>query len=79
MNGKDAVAMAVTKRLVQTPEIIDDLKAKLNELERDLPEGLKYNIVSIPTNSEASINKVISTLIEAFILVFLVVFIFTRY
>lgn len=80
MNGKDAVAMAV----YQTPgsnaqEIIDDLKAKLNELERDLPEGLKYNIV-FDTNEflEASINKVISTLIEAFILVFLVVFIFLQ-
>src|SRR5690625_7563662 len=77
MNGKDAVAMAV----YQTPgsnaqEIIDELKAKFSELERDLPEGLKYNIV-FDTNEflEASINKVVSTLIEAFILVFLVVFI----
>lgn len=80
MNGKAAVAMAV----YQTPgsnaqEIIVDLKEKLKDLENDLPEGLKYEVV-FDTNEflEASINKVVTTLIEAFILVFLVVFIFLQ-
>lgn len=80
MNGNTAVAMAV----YQTPgsnaqEISVDLRAKLKDLEKDLPEGLNYEIV-FDTNEflDASISKVIQTLIEAFILVFLVVFIFLQ-
>lgn len=80
MNGKPAVAMAV----YQTPgsnaqEIIVNLKDKLEELSHNLPEGLKYEVV-FDTNEflDASINKVITTLIEAFILVFIVVFIFLQ-
>ncbi|MFA5620441.1 MAG: efflux RND transporter permease subunit [Weeksellaceae bacterium] len=80
MNGKHAVAMAI----YQTPdsnaqEIIVNLKDKLEELSVNLPEGLHY-IVVFDTNEflSESINKVIITLIEAFILVFLVVFIFLQ-
>lgn len=80
MNGNPAVAMAI----YQTPgsnaqEIIENLRSKLEELSRNLPEGLNYKIV-FDTNEflEASINKVVTTLIEAFILVFLVVFIFLQ-
>ena len=80
MNGNPAVAMAI----YQTPgsnaqEIIVNLREKLEDLSKNLPEGLNYKIV-FDTNQflDASINNVITTLIEAFILVFLVVFIFLQ-
>src|SRR5699024_306395 len=48
-------------------------------MKKDFPEGLDY-FVPFDTNEflNASINKVVVTLIEAFILVFLVVFIFLQ-
>jgi HAE1 family hydrophobic/amphiphilic exporter-1 len=80
IDGNPAVAMAI----YQTPgsnaqEIIIDLREQLTEMERSLPEGMGYKII-FDTNEflDASIEKVIHTLIEAFILVFLVVFIFLQ-
>src|SRR5690606_15595893 len=80
LNGYTAVAMAI----YQTPgsnaqEIINEIKDKLVDIERNLPEGVKYKI-NQDTNEflEASISKVVTTLIEAFILVFLVVYIFLQ-
>lgn len=79
-NGRPAAAMAV----YQTPgsnaqEIITNLKKELKSIESNMPEGLKYTVM-FDTNQflEASISKVVNTLIEAFILVFLVVFIFLQ-
>lgn len=58
-------------------EIINDCLAQVDNLTKDLPEGLHF---AIPMNNNdflyASINKVIHTLIEAFILVFFVVYVF---
>ena len=58
-------------------EIINDCLAQVDQLTKDLPEGLHF---AIPMNNNdflyASINKVIHTLIEAFILVFFVVYVF---
>ncbi len=80
LNGMPAAAMAI----YQTPgsnaqEIINEIKAELTEIEKNLPEGLKYKI-NQDTNEflDASISKVVTTLIEAFILVFLVVYIFLQ-
>lgn len=79
-NGMDAVGVSI----YQTPdsnaqEIIVNLKKKLEELKKNFPEGINYTVV-FDTNQflDASINKVIKTLIEAFILVFIVVFIFLQ-
>ncbi len=79
-NGKPAAAMAV----YQTPgsnaqEIITELKKELITIGQSMPDGLSYTIM-FDTNQflEASISKVVVTLIEAFILVFLVVFIFLQ-
>lgn len=79
-NGQPAAAMAV----YQTPgsnaqEIITNLKEELKSIEGNMPEGLEYKVM-FDTNQflEASISKVITTLIEAFILVFLVVFVFLQ-
>lgn len=79
-NNKPGVSMAV----YQTPgsnakEIIENIHAKMAELEKNFPTGLSV-MVNFDTNEflNASIQKVVVTLIEAFILVFLVVFIFLQ-
>ncbi|MDT0687903.1 efflux RND transporter permease subunit [Autumnicola psychrophila] len=79
-NGNPGVSMAV----YQTPgsnaqEIIENIHAKLNELEKEFPRGLEV-VVNFDTNEflSASIGKVVTTLVEAFLLVFLVVFIFLQ-
>ncbi len=60
-------------------QIINDCLAQVKLLEKDLPEGLEF---AIPMNNNdflyASIDKVVHTLIEAFILVFIVVYIFLQ-
>jgi HAE1 family hydrophobic/amphiphilic exporter-1 len=60
-------------------EIIENIKVTLKDIEKDLPKGVH---ISIPYDTglflTASIDKVITTLLEAFVLVFLVVFIFLQ-
>ena len=57
--------------------IIEDIEKILKEQEKDLPKGLKLStIMSVNDFLFASIHEVIKTLIEAFVLVFLVVFLF---
>jgi len=68
----------------QTPgsnatQIINDVLAEVEKMKADLPQGLSYDI---PMNNNeflyASINNVIRTLIEAFVLVFLVTYVFLQ-
>ncbi len=75
---------AVSIGIFQTPgsnaqEIIQNIKNYLSESEKNFPEGIHY-MINFDTNEflEASIEKVIHTLIEAFILVFFVVYIFLQ-
>lgn len=60
-------------------DIINAIEDKLEIIEQNMPEGME---IFIPYNTNnflnASIEKVVSTLIEAFLLVFLVVFIFLQ-
>ena len=60
-------------------QIINDCLEQVKQLEKELPAGLKF---AVPMNNNdflyASIDKVIHTLIEAFILVFVVVYIFLQ-
>lgn len=60
-------------------QVIKDVEAKINEAGKELPNGLEFN-VSMNTNDflYASIEEVIKTLIQAFILVFLVVYVFLQ-
>src|SRR5690554_3761911 len=80
LNGQKVVSMAI----YQTPgsnaqEIIEEIKSELAQIETNLPEGIKYKINQDSNEFlDASINKVVTTLIEAFILVFLVVYIFLQ-
>ncbi|WP_295728661.1 efflux RND transporter permease subunit [uncultured Muribaculum sp.] len=60
-------------------QIIKDCEKEVNLLAKDLPKGLHF---AIPMNNndflEASIHEVIKTLIEAFILVFFVTYVFLQ-
>ena len=80
LNGMPAtVCMVFQTAGSNATQIINDCLAQVKELEKDLPEGLHF---AIPMNNNdflyASIDKVIHTLIEAFILVFVVVYIFLQ-
>ena len=58
-------------------KIIADVKAKLEELKKNFPPGVDYEInYDVSSFVNASIDQVLHTLIEAFILVSLVVFLF---
>ncbi|MDE6321360.1 MAG: efflux RND transporter permease subunit [Muribaculaceae bacterium] len=60
-------------------QIINDCLAELENVKRDLPSGLT---IEVPMNNNdflyASIEEVVKTLIEAFVLVFFVVYIFLQ-
>ncbi|HJV18916.1 MAG TPA: efflux RND transporter permease subunit [Sediminibacterium sp.] len=57
--------------------VIDEVKAKLQELKKDFPPGIDFEInYDVSKFVDASIEKVIHTLVEAFLLVAFVVFVF---
>lgn len=57
--------------------VIENVKKKLEELKKSFPEGMDYEInYDVSRFVDASIEQVLHTLVEAFILVSLVVFIF---
>ncbi len=58
-------------------KVIEEVKNKLKELKKDFPPGIDYEInYDVSKFVDASIEKVLHTLLEAFILVAIVVFIF---
>lgn len=58
-------------------EVIEEVKATLEELEKSFPPGMDYEIAyDVSKFVDASIEKVLHTLLEAFILVSLVVYLF---
>jgi HAE1 family hydrophobic/amphiphilic exporter-1 len=58
-------------------DVIEQVKKKLEDLRPGFPPGMDYKVsYDVSTFLEASIHKVLHTLLEAFILVALVVFIF---
>ncbi|WP_144281618.1 efflux RND transporter permease subunit [Chryseobacterium echinoideorum] len=82
--GENGNNPSISMGIFQTPgsnaqEIIENIKAQLKANESTYPEGVKYTF-NFDTNEflDASIEKVIHTLIEAFILVFIVVYIFLQ-
>lgn len=68
----------------QTPgsnatQVIKDINKLLVEAEKDFPPGVKYDILMDSNDFlYASINEVLKTLLEAFLLVFIVVYIFLQ-
>ncbi len=60
-------------------EIVKDVKALMAEQAKSFPPGIRYDYVSDVTEFlNASIEELVKTLFEAFILVFIVVFIFLQ-
>lgn len=58
-------------------KVIENVKEKLEEMKKSFPEGMEYEInYDVSRFVDASIEKVLHTLVEAFLLVSLVVFIF---
>ena len=79
-NGMPSVGVAISQTAgSNAKEVIEGSLQILEQASASFPEGIKY-VILVNANEflDASINKVITTLIEAFILVFLVVFIFLQ-
>jgi len=80
VNGKPGAGFSA----YQTPgsnarDVVNALKDKLENLSKTFPPGVKYTIPNDANKFlEASISKVKRTFVEAFILVFLVVFLFLQ-
>lgn len=79
-NGQAATGMAIKmapgSNAVETMGLLRD---KMNELSGDFPAGVSYQIPYETTHFvEVSIQKVVSTLLEAIALVFLVMFLFLQ-
>ena len=80
LNGYPATSCMVFQTAgSNATQIINDCLKVVDEMKKDLPAGLKF---AIPMNNndflDASIHEVIKTLIEAFILVFFVVYVFLQ-
>ena len=80
LDNKPAVAVGI----FQAPgsnalAISDNVRKTMNEIKRNMPEGIEYQIVYDPTQFvRASIEAVVHTLLEAIALVVLVVVIFLQ-
>ncbi|MBB4035775.1 HAE1 family hydrophobic/amphiphilic exporter-1 [Dysgonomonas hofstadii] len=79
-DGNPAVMMGINQTAgSNAQEVLTNVKAELDKAVKDFPPGLKLTyLMDISDFLNASINKVIMTLLEAFLLVFLVVFIFLQ-
>lgn len=79
LNGRASAAIVLKQAYgSNASQVIEDVKAKMKEIKsKDFPKGLDYEIsYDVSKFLDASIEKVIHTLVEAFILVGLVVFVF---
>lgn len=60
-------------------KVVEDIQKELDKFQKEAPEGVKIiTTMSVNDFLFASIHEVVKTLIEAFVLVFLVVFIFLQ-
>ena len=80
LDGRPSVGMPI----FQLPganafQTANDVQEKMRQLAKEFPPGVKYAIVFNPTTFvEASVDEVLKTLVEAFVLVFLVVLVFLQ-
>jgi len=80
LNNKSAVAIPIFQSpTANALQLSSDVRAKMAELSKNFPEGVKYDIVYDPTQFvRESIRSVIHTLLEAVLLVALVVIVFLQ-
>jgi HAE1 family hydrophobic/amphiphilic exporter-1 len=79
LNGKPSAAIVLKQSYgSNASQVIKDVKAKLKEIKgNSFPKGMNYEIsYDVSKFLDASIEKVIHTLVEAFVLVGIVVFLF---
>lgn len=78
IDGKPSAAITIKQSYgSNASQVIEDVKTKMQELKKSFPKGMDYEIsYDVSKFLDASIEKVIHTLVEAFILVGLVVFLF---
>ncbi len=80
LDGRPSIGMPIFQlpgaNALDTAKTVQE---KMKELKKSFPEGLNYDIVFNPTEYvEASVNEVVKTLLEAFVLVFVVVYVFLQ-
>lgn len=80
VNGKPTVNVSINQVAgANAQKVIEEATKVLNEAEKNYPAGLhNTTLVNINKFLDASIDKVIHTLLECFLLVFLVIFIFLQ-
>lgn len=80
LNGQPSVGVAISQTAGSNAQtVIQGSLDVLEEASKSFPKGIEYTtLINANDFLDASISKVVSTLIEAFILVFLVVFIFLQ-
>lgn len=78
LNGKPSAAITLKQSYGSNAnEVIQNVKKTMNELQKDMPKGMHYELsYDVSRFLSASMDKVVHTLFEAFVLVSLVVFIF---
>jgi HAE1 family hydrophobic/amphiphilic exporter-1 len=79
INGRPSAAIMIKQSYgSNASEVIKNIKAKLKEIKKEsFPKGMDYEIsYDVSKFLDASMEKVLHTLVEAFILVGLVVFVF---
>jgi HAE1 family hydrophobic/amphiphilic exporter-1 len=80
-DGKPSASIMIKQRPgSNASEVIDHIKSKMAELKgSSFPPGMEYNFAyDVSRFLDASIHEVLRTLVEAFILVFIVVYIFLQ-
>jgi HAE1 family hydrophobic/amphiphilic exporter-1 len=79
-NGNPSIGIAINQTAGSNAhELIKQLETTIEGASKSFPPGIKYtSLLNANDFLDASIEKVIHTLIEAFILVFIVVFIFLQ-
>ena len=80
VDGQSSIMMMVTQTAgSNATQIAKDIKAVLAESSKSLPPGTELKVMQDVTEFlDASIHELIKTLIEAFVLVFIVVYIFLQ-
>ena len=78
LNGHPSAAITLKQAYGSNArEVIQNVKKTMTRLQKDMPKGMHYEVsYDISRFLDASIEKVIHTLFEAFILVAIVVFVF---
>ncbi|MDR1500829.1 MAG: efflux RND transporter permease subunit [Prevotella sp.] len=80
IDGKKAASFFINQAAgSNAKELIENVKAVVEEAQKTMPPGIKVSYLMDSSEFlDASIHKVVTTLFEAFILVFIVVFIFLQ-